>query len=132
MNLRLLFASLLIATLGTPTFAAEATSPVPKPRTFVYVLKPVTRLHDDNAWTDADNATIGRHFNHLKAATERGQIVLAGRTLEPGDKTFGLVIFEAADEPAARAFMLSDPAVVEKIMMAELHPYAIALQRQKK
>jgi uncharacterized protein YciI len=71
---------------------------------------------------------VGRHFNHLKAATERGQVVLAGRTQEAGDKTFGLVIFTAADETAARAFMNSDPAIVENVMTATLHPYAIALR----
>ena len=48
--------------------------------------------------------------------------------MEPGEKTFGLVIFEAIDETAARAFMNSDPAVMEKIMTAELHPYMVALQ----
>ena len=52
--------------------------------------------------------------------------------MEPGDKTFGLVIFEATDEPAARAFMESDPAVTGKIMTAQLHPYSVALQRAPK
>ena len=70
------------------------------------------------------------HFAHLKAATAERKVILAGRTLEPGDKTFGLVIFEAADESAARKFMNRDPAVAEKIMTAELHPYAVALQRK--
>ena len=37
---------------------------------------------------------------------------------------------EAADEPAARSVMESDPAVVAGVMTAELHPYAIALQRK--
>jgi uncharacterized protein YciI len=64
-------------------------------------------LHPDSAWTDADKAAVGRHFAHLQAATKSRQLILAGRTLEPGEKTFGLVIFEATDEPAARAFMTS-------------------------
>jgi uncharacterized protein YciI len=109
--------------------AEEKTPPAAaKPKQFVYVLRLVPRLHDDKAWTEADNAIIGRHFAHLKAATGRGQLILAGRTLEPGDKTFGLVIFEAADATAARAFMNSDPSVAENIMTAELHPYAVALR----
>ena len=102
----------------------------PKLKQFVYVLRPVPRLHDDQAWTDDDKKTVGVHFAHLKAATAEGKVVLAGRTLEPGNKTFGLVIFEAADEVAARTFMHSDPAIIGKIMTAELHPYAIALQRK--
>jgi uncharacterized protein len=126
------FLLLFCLLLGTAMFAAEekAAPPAPKPKQFVYVLRLVPRLHDDNAWSDEDKKAAGRHFAHLTAATKAGQVVLAGRTLEPGDKTFGLVIFEAADADAARAFMNSDPAVVEKIMTAEMHPYAVALQRK--
>jgi uncharacterized protein len=87
-------------------------------------------LHDDKAWTDADKAVAGRHFANLTAATKAGQVILAGRTLEPGATTFGLVIFEATDETAAQTFMNGDPAVVDKIMTAELHPYQVALQRK--
>jgi uncharacterized protein YciI len=128
--------TLLALLLLTPfaLFAAEskspATPPAPKPKQFLYVLKLVPRLHDDKAWTDADKATASQHFAHLTAATKAGQVILAGRTMEPGARTFGLVIFEAADETAARAFMNSDPAVVNQIMTAELHPYQVALQRK--
>jgi uncharacterized protein YciI len=120
---------LVLALAQLTAFAANEPAPraAPAPH-FLYVLRLVPRLHDDKAWTAADNAVVGRHFNHLKAATERGQVVLAGRTQEAGDKTFGLVIFTAADETAARAFMNSDPAVLEKVMTATLHPYAIALR----
>ena len=48
-------------------------------------------------------AAVSRHFEHLKQATAGGRVILAGRTMEPGDKTFGLVIFEAADEGEAQA-----------------------------
>ena len=48
---------------------------------------------------------------------------------EPGDKTFGIAIFEAKDEAAARVFMESDPAVVAGLMSAELHPFAVPLRR---
>jgi uncharacterized protein YciI len=121
---------LLLALCLAPglAFAAEAKASAPAKPQFLYVLRLVPRLHDDKAWTPADEAVIGRHFNHLKAAAERGQVILAGRTQEAGDKTMGLVIFEAADEAAARAFMNSDPAVAEKIMTASLHPYAIAMR----
>jgi uncharacterized protein YciI len=112
---------------STPAASTRATS---KPKQYVYVLRLVPRLHDDKAWTEADKQTAGRHFAHLKTATAERKVILAGRTLESGDKTFGLVIFEAADEPAARAFMNSDPAVVGNIMTAELHPYSVALQRK--
>lgn len=128
---RLLKRLLPLLLIALPLSAAENKAPAaPKLKQFIYVLRVVPRLHDDKAWTDADKAIVARHFAQLKAATAEGKVVLAGRTLEPGDKTFGLVIFEAADEAAARAFMESDPAVAEKIMTATVHPYAVALMRK--
>lgn len=57
-------------------------------------------------------------------------MILAGRTTENLDKTFGLVIFEAENEAAAKAFMEADPAVQAGVMTATLHPYAVALKRK--
>lgn len=125
--------ALALALLPLALFAAEekkSPPPAPKPKQFVYVLKLAPRLHDDAAWSDDDKKTVATHFAHLKAATAEGKVILAGRTLEPGSKTFGLVIFEAPDEPAARAFMNSDPALVANVMTATLHPYQVALQRK--
>jgi uncharacterized protein YciI len=100
-----------------------------KPKQFIYVLRLVPRLYSDANWTAEDNAALGRHFNRFKDAIKSGQLILAGRTSEPGDKTFGIAIFEAPDEAAARKFMEQDPAVTDGLMTAELHPFAIALQR---
>ena len=101
-----------------------------KPKQFIYVLRLVPRLHSDSAWTKDDEAVLSRHFARFKRATETGELILAGRTQEPGDKTFGIAIFEAKDEAAARKFMESDPAVASGLMTAELHPFALALQRK--
>ena len=133
----LLLASLTLAAAAVAAAAdqaAPANSPppaaasTPKARQFIYVLKLVPRLHDDNAWTDADKAVLQRHVANFKAAVERGQLILAGRTLEPGKDTFGLAIFNAADEAAAREFMNSDPCVAAGLMTATLHPYAVAFR----
>jgi uncharacterized protein YciI len=130
---RLLLQLSLLAVLLPPVaaFAADAApataAPKAKPQ-FVYVLHLVPRLHDDKAWTDADKTVLQRHVANLKAGTERGQVILAGRTLESGDKTFGLVIFTVEDAAAATAFMNSDPCVAEKIMTASVHPYAVAFK----
>jgi uncharacterized protein YciI len=66
---------------------------------------------------------------HLTAAADRGQVILAGRTDEPKDRTFGIVVFEASEDASARSFMESDPALVAGIMTAELHPYAVSVLR---
>jgi len=99
-------------------------------RQFIYVLRLVPRLHADSAWTKEDNAALERHFARFQQAAKSGQLILAGRTSEPGDKTFGIAIFEAPDEEAARKFMEEDPAVAGGLMTAELHPFAVALQRK--
>ena len=102
----------------------------PKPSTYLIVLRLPPRLHADTAWTDADKAAVSAHFQRLKVATEAGQVILAGRTPEAGEKTMGLVVFTAADEPAARAFMQADPCVAAGVMLGELRPFSLALLRK--
>lgn len=100
------------------------------PKQFIYVLHLVPRLYHDKAWTSEDKAAVDRHLANFKTAAQSGQLILAGRTMESGEKTFGVAIFEAADEGAARKFMESDPAVMAGVMTAELHPFAVVLQRK--
>ena len=118
-------AALLVAPLE-PTEAQQTTSH----KQYVYVLHLTPRMHDTTSWTEVENKIIAQHFARLAKATEDGQVILAGRTTEPLDKTFGLVIFEAESNTAARLFMESDPAVVGNIMSATLHPYSVALYRK--
>src|SRR5215217_2595644 len=103
--------------------------PAEKPKQFIYVLRLVPRLYDDKNWTKEDGAVLERHFARFQEAINSRQLILAGRTKELGDKTFGMAIFEARDEAAARAFMTADPAVSGGLMTAELHPFAVALER---
>ena len=97
---------------------------------YVYLLQVVPRFHEEESWTETENAVVARHFERLTQAARSGQVILAGRTRESLDKTFGLVIFEADSELAAREFMNTDPAVIAGLMTATLHPYAVALRRQ--
>jgi uncharacterized protein len=115
----------------TIVYSLDAQEPkAGKPKQFIYVLRLVPRLHADSAWTKEDKAALERHFVRFQEAAQSGQLILAGRTSEPGDKTFGIAIFEASDEDAARKFMQEDPAVASGLMTAELHPFAVALQRK--
>jgi uncharacterized protein YciI len=94
---------------------------------FVYFLKLVPRLLDENAWTDEDSRIVERHFVRLKKLTKEGTVILAGRTLDADPK--GIVILEAGSEEEARSLMEADPTVAEGIMTAELFPYSVALLR---
>jgi len=97
---------------------------------FVYMLQLAPRFHEEASWTDTENAVATAHLQYLARAAKSGQVILAGRTMESLDKTFGLVIFGADSEAAAIEFMQSDPAVKAGLMTATLHPYAVALQRE--
>ena len=124
---------LIIPLLCTFTIGQSLPAQAPKaekPKQFIYVLRLVPRLYSDSNWTKEDKTVLERHFARFQEATKSGQLILAGRTNEPGDKTFGIAIFEAPDEAAARAFMQADPAVADELMTAELHPFAVALERK--
>lgn len=124
-----LFTSLICVFAIVQSMNAQETKTA-KSKQFIYVLRLVPRLYSDSAWTKEDNAVLSRHFVRLQEAAKSGQLILAGKTSGPGDKTFGIAIFEAPDEETARKFMQEDPAVANGLMTAELHPFAVALQRK--
>jgi uncharacterized protein YciI len=122
---------MLVAALAFLAAAPARPAPPASPAThqYLYVLRLVPRLQDPKAWTEHDHAAVTAHFKRLQEATAKGTVILAGRTDEPMDQTFGLVVFEAPDEAHARAFMNTDPTIVEHVMVGTLHPYSVALLR---
>ena len=112
------------------TASEMSAQPAGSTKQFIYVLRLVPRLHDPKAWTDRDNASVAAHFKRLQEATAQRKVILAGRTDEPPSVTFGLVIFEARDQTEAKAFMEADPTVIDGVMVAQLHPYSVALMRK--
>jgi uncharacterized protein YciI len=97
---------------------------------WIYVLK-VTRLEMlTEAPMPEEERIVSQHFTYLKELTDKGVIILMGRTQNNDKTTFGIAIFEAADEKAARAIMENDPAVRAGVMRATLYPYKIALMRE--
>src|SRR5436309_4383644 len=117
-----------VLVLVEPLPAQESQSE--KPMQFIYVLHLVPRLYADASWTDEDRKVLQRHFVRFQEAINAGKLILARRTTESGDKTFGIAIFEAKDEAAARKFMEEDPAVAGGLMTAELHPFTVALEHK--
>jgi uncharacterized protein len=92
---------------------------------WLYVLTPPRQTFRDDM-TDAESEIMSRHFRYLQGLLEQGALVLAGPSLSP---LFGISIFEADDEAAARAVMESDPAVSSGLQTAELHPFRVSLLR---
>lgn len=100
---------------------------VEKIKQYIYVLKLIPRLYDDNNWTENDNQIVGRHFKVLQGLQKDGRLILAGRTLNEAVDSFGIVILKVNTEEEARTLMENDPAVKEGIMTAKLYPYRVAL-----
>lgn len=92
---------------------------------FIYVLKLKHELL--NNFTDREEEIVDRHFNKLQELLKEGKLVLAGRTLNMDEKTFGIVIIDVSSEEEAKNIMENDPAVKEGVMTAELFPYRVAL-----
>lgn len=98
---------------------------------FLYMLKLIPELLDENNWTERENEIVAQHFRKLQGLLQDGRLLLAGRTLNMDPTGCGLVILEVDSEEAARELMESDPAVSEGIMTATLFPYRVALMANR-
>lgn len=103
--------------------------PKPKPQ-FIYVLKPARLEMLTEGPTPEEVETVSRHFAYFQDLTAKGVMILMGRTQNNDESTFGIAVFEAEDESAARQIMENDPAVQGGVMSATLYPYKIALMRK--
>ena len=98
---------------------------------WIYVLK-VARLEMlTEGSTPEEDEIVGRHFAYLQDLTEKGVMILVGRTQTADESTFEITIFEAENEEAARTIMENDPAVAGGVMRATIYPYRVALMRGK-
>ncbi len=94
---------------------------------YLYTRRPTRPDMLTDGPTRREEAIVSDHFAYLKALNEQGVVILAGRTLNTDESSFGIVIFQAESGEAAQALMRSDPAVKNGVMHAELFPYRIAL-----
>ena len=94
---------------------------------YIYHFAPVRDDFGSESMTPQEAAAAEHHYAYLKAATEPGQVLLAGRSLDGEGPA--LVIIEAESADAARGFMESDPFIAEGVMRASLHPFRAALVR---
>jgi uncharacterized protein YciI len=80
--------------------------------------------------TPAELEIVGAHFAQLKQLTDEGVVILVGRTQNDDPMTFGIAIFEADSDEDAAKLMASDPAIANGVMLGDLFPFKIALQRE--
>jgi uncharacterized protein YciI len=93
---------------------------------WIYFIRP---HRDDFAATmTAEEQEVFRaHYLRLRDLLADGVVVLAGPTT--GRVNTGIVIYEAADEPAARQIMDEDPVIAGGIADGRLEPFEISLLR---
>ncbi len=98
---------------------------------YLYRIQPARPAMLAEGPTPEEAAIVGEHFAYLKGLTERGVVILAGRTLNTDESSFGVIVFNAASEDEARAIVEGDPAVRGGVMRAALFPYRVALIREQ-
>jgi uncharacterized protein YciI len=94
---------------------------------FITILRPARIQMITDGPTEFEEKTVSLHFNYLKELVNNGIVHLAGLTQTNDYKTFGIVIFFAADIAEARSLVENDPAVKMGVMNAEVYPFRIAL-----
>ncbi len=100
---------------------------------FVYKLSLKEEYRDLSKWTEKEEQILTDHFSRLKKFTEKGKVILAGRTPDENEpEGFGIVIFEAENKKEAKKFMNNDPAISKGIMESKLFPFKLALIRKTK
>lgn len=112
-------------------------------RHWVYYVRPV-REEFFTSPTEHEQQTVSAHAQYIADLTERGVVVLAGPSFAPsydprGEHAVtleqappGIVVFEAADEEAARGIMDADPAVAAGVFKARLNPFVLSFQRNER
>jgi uncharacterized protein YciI len=93
---------------------------------WLYLIHP-PREHFVETITDAEAGIMGVHAQHLAGLLEQGVLILAGPTFGPVNT--GIAVIEADDEDAARAIMLTDPAITSGLMRPELRSMRVSFLR---
>jgi uncharacterized protein len=94
---------------------------------YLYRIQPTRPAMLTEGTTPEEDTLVGEHFDYLKSLLSKGVLILAGRTLNTDETSFGIVVFKADSEQAAREIVDNDPAVRNGVMHATLFPYRVAL-----
>jgi uncharacterized protein len=97
-------------------------------RQYLYTIRPTRLQMLTDGRTPEEDDIVSDHFDYLKGLAADGVVLLAGRTQENDDSTFGIVLLRVDSHEAARAIMENDPAVAGGVMHARLHSFAISIQ----
>ena len=99
-------------------------------RHFLYRIQPTRSEMLFEGLTDEETRIVSEHYAYLKAMTKKGIVILAGRTLNADETSFGIVILDVESEEKAQKIMENDPAVRQRVMNAQLFHFRIALMAE--
>ena len=78
-----------------------------------------------------DQPFIEEHADHLHYLMKENRIVLSGPFTTTAGLTppsVGMTVITAGDEADARAWLTADPAIVNKVLTAELRPFQVVFE----
>lgn len=110
---------------GGMTSAQAPQAAAPAKKEFLYRLQAARVDGSRTGPSPEELAIINQHLDYLQDLTAKGVVILAGRTLNYDETSFGMVILRAASEDAAREVMNSDPGVKKGLFLATLFPYRV-------
>ncbi len=89
---------------------------------FIYKIRPV-RTEMLVKSTQKEDEIIALHLQYLKNLYEQGVVTFVDRTLNPDEKSFGMVVFTSENERIAKSIMLEDPAIKMNVMLGNVYPF---------
>jgi len=92
---------------------------------YIYRIQPTRLEMVTHGPTDEEASILSDHFKYLESLTKQQVVLVFGRTQNNDASTFGIAIFRAESDDAARMIMNNDPAVKKGVMRAELFPYKV-------
>ena len=94
---------------------------------FLYRIVPTRPRMLVDGLTERETAVVDAHFAYLRRLAADGVVLMAGRTVDTGPATWGIVVFTAASLAEAEEVIRADPAIAQGVMRCELFPYRVAV-----
>lgn len=104
------------------------TNPFQQPtNTYMYTLQPTRTAILTEGPTEAEAASVARHWAYSQELFAHGVLIFGGRTLITTADSFATVVIRADTEEEARAIMEGDPGVRDGIFRTRLYPFQVML-----
>jgi uncharacterized protein YciI len=93
---------------------------------YIYTVQVVRQAMLDSP-TEEEQRIAGEHLAYMQGLMNSGTGIFAGGLQVRDSRHFGLMVYQAEDDAAAKTVLHNDPAVHARIMRGRWFPYRIAL-----